>query len=121
MVSSTVLVLGVFPPIFGRNIWQATALMRRSLASTCGVPGLAPIFCLGSFSLRAGWFRKAYLCGDNVKLEFFPVVEGLFECLNLESQRQITGLSGVTKEILEAYISLRPRPHTLSQPFETHL
>jgi len=33
--------------------------------------------------------EKVYLCGDNVKLEFLPVLVGLFESLNL-SQNQNT-------------------------------
>ncbi len=120
MVLGMALALGVSPPIFGRSTWQAIVLMPRSPPSIQARNRLAPSsfkrFRIG----ERGEFRKSYLCGDNVELKLLPVIVGLFECLNLMSQRQITDYRVVQVKVV-AYIGLCPRPHAFSQPFETHL
>ena len=73
-------------------------------------------------------FESSYLCGDDVKLEFLPVVVGLFESLNLSlrirsSEEVDEGLriDDRNEENGVAYISLCPSPHPFPQSLETHL
>ena len=84
----TALVRDASLPISGHNILPAIVQKPRSPASIAQV-GLALDSFHPSFRCSTGWFQISYLCGDDVELEFLPVVVGLFECLNLESQRQI--------------------------------
>jgi len=55
------------------------------------------LFFAASFRLRKS-FANTDLCGDDVELEFLPVVVCLFECLNLVSQGQITNEEDGTNE-----------------------
>ena len=83
------LVLDVSPPTSGRSTWQATVLMPRSPASIETRRQLAPFSPSSVSGSGSGEIRNSYLCGDDVELELLPVVVGLFESLNLTSQRQI--------------------------------
>ena len=63
--------------------------MPRSPASIETRRRLASPFPLSVSEWESGEFRNSYLCGDDVELELLPIVVGLFEGLNLTSQRQI--------------------------------
>ncbi len=67
--------------------------------------------------------RVTNLRCDDVKLELFPVIVGLFECLHLSIRDQNHKFAGPDQHCNaeSTYIGLGPRPHTLTQSLETHL
>lgn len=105
-----VLARGVSLPTCEHSIWPAIARMRRSPASAHAVR---------FFLLRLDGLRLAYLCGDDVELEFLPIIVGLFKCLNLIRIRPSN--VGCNKRNATTHVSFRPRSHAFSQSLEAHL
>lgn len=91
--------------VFGRPSFGCAEVQHLHLESVTGLV------------LRSRWLR--YLCGDDVELEFLPVIVGLFECLNLIRIRPST--EGSNKRNGLTYIGLCPSSHPLPQPLESHL
>ena len=77
-------VLGAIPPISVHNISRAIALRHRNPTSRTSIS-------TAHRSLRG---RLNYLCGDDIELEFLPVVVGLLECLNLHQISDIEKRTG---------------------------